>query len=54
LVPSSSFAVQTRRTYRRLRRAKFNLVVLDVNPLENIPNTDNVTQVMLGGRLYEL
>ena len=30
-----------------------DLVVLDANPLENIQNTDNVAQVMLGGRLYD-
>jgi imidazolonepropionase-like amidohydrolase len=30
-----------------------DLVVLDANPLENIQNTDNVSQVMLGGRLYD-
>ncbi len=30
-----------------------DLVVLDANPLANIQNTDNVSQVMLGGRLYD-
>jgi len=30
-----------------------DLVVLDANPLDNIQNTDNVSQVMLGGRLYD-
>jgi imidazolonepropionase-like amidohydrolase/Tol biopolymer transport system component len=30
-----------------------DLVVLDANPLENIQNSDNVSQVMLGGRLYD-
>jgi hypothetical protein len=29
------------------------LVILDANPLENIQNTDNVSHVMLGGRLYD-
>lgn len=30
-----------------------DLVVLDANPLENIQNSDDVSQVMLGGRLYD-
>ena len=30
-----------------------DLVVLDANPLDDIQNTDNVSQVMLGGRLYD-
>jgi len=30
-----------------------DLVVLDSNPLGNIRNTDKVSQVMLGGRLYD-
>lgn len=30
-----------------------DLVVLDVNPLEDIFQTDKVTMVMLNGRLYE-
>ncbi|WP_205478476.1 amidohydrolase family protein [Sphingomonas arenae] len=30
-----------------------DLVVLDANPLENIRNSDKVSQVMLGGRLYD-
>lgn len=30
-----------------------DLVVLDANPLENIQNSDNVSHVMIGGRLYD-
>jgi imidazolonepropionase-like amidohydrolase len=30
-----------------------DLVVLDANPVENIRNTEKVSQVMLGGRLYD-
>ena len=30
-----------------------DLVVLDANPLENIRNTEQVSKVMLGGRLYD-
>lgn len=30
-----------------------DLVVLDANPLENIRNSDKVSMVMLGGRLYD-
>jgi imidazolonepropionase-like amidohydrolase/Tol biopolymer transport system component len=30
-----------------------DLVVLDANPLDNIRNTERVSQVMLGGRLYD-
>ena len=30
-----------------------DIVVLDANPLDNIQNSDNVSQVMLGGRLYD-
>jgi imidazolonepropionase-like amidohydrolase len=30
-----------------------DLVVLDANPLENIRNTERVSKVMLGGRLYD-
>jgi imidazolonepropionase-like amidohydrolase/Tol biopolymer transport system component len=30
-----------------------DLVVLDANPLENIRNSDKVSRVMLGGRLYD-
>jgi imidazolonepropionase-like amidohydrolase/Tol biopolymer transport system component len=30
-----------------------DLVVLDANPLENIRNTEKVSRVMLGGRLYD-
>jgi imidazolonepropionase-like amidohydrolase len=30
-----------------------DLVVLDANPLDNIRNTDKVSSVMLGGRLYD-
>ncbi|MDQ3247335.1 MAG: amidohydrolase family protein [Pseudomonadota bacterium] len=30
-----------------------DLVVLDANPLDNIRNSDKVSQVMLGGRLYD-
>ena len=30
-----------------------DLVILDGNPLDNIRNTDKVSDVMLGGRLYE-
>jgi imidazolonepropionase-like amidohydrolase len=30
-----------------------DLVILNANPLENIRNTDNVSDVMLGGRLYD-
>ncbi len=30
-----------------------DLVVLDANPLDNIRNTDKVSKVMLGGRLYD-
>ena len=30
-----------------------DLVVLEANPLEDIHNSDNVSQVMLGGRLYD-
>lgn len=30
-----------------------DLVILDANPLEDIQNTDNISQVMLNGRLYD-
>ena len=30
-----------------------DLVILDANPLEDIRNTDNISQVMLNGRLYD-
>ena len=30
-----------------------DLVVLDANPLEDIHNTDDISYVMLNGRLYE-
>jgi imidazolonepropionase-like amidohydrolase len=30
-----------------------DLVVLDANPLDNIRNSDKVSKVMLGGRLYD-
>jgi imidazolonepropionase-like amidohydrolase len=30
-----------------------DLVVLDANPLDNIRNTEKVSRVMLGGRLYD-
>ncbi|MGE3396069.1 MAG: amidohydrolase family protein, partial [Sphingomonas sp.] len=30
-----------------------DLVVLDANPLEDIQNSDNITHVMLNGRLYD-
>ncbi|MDQ3143251.1 MAG: amidohydrolase family protein, partial [Pseudomonadota bacterium] len=30
-----------------------DMVVLDANPLDNIRNSDKVSQVMLGGRLYD-
>jgi imidazolonepropionase-like amidohydrolase len=30
-----------------------DLVILDANPLDDIQNSDNVAQVMLGGRLYD-
>jgi cytosine/adenosine deaminase-related metal-dependent hydrolase len=29
------------------------LVVLDANPLDNIRNSDKVSKVMIGGRLYD-
>jgi imidazolonepropionase-like amidohydrolase len=30
-----------------------DLVVLDANPIDNIRNSDKVSKVMLGGRLYD-
>ena len=30
-----------------------DLVVLDADPIENIRNTERVSRVMLGGRLYD-
>jgi len=30
-----------------------DLLILDANPLEDIQNTDNISQVMLNGRLYD-
>ena len=36
-----------------LRHQPPDLVVLDANPLENIRNTEKVSRVMLGGRLYD-
>lgn len=30
-----------------------DLIVLDANPLDNIRNTDTISHVMIGGRLYE-
>jgi imidazolonepropionase-like amidohydrolase len=30
-----------------------DLVILDANPLEDIRNTDNISKVMLNGRLYD-
>ena len=37
----------------RIRAEQWDLVILDVNPLEDIYATDRVSMVMLNGRLYD-
>jgi imidazolonepropionase-like amidohydrolase len=52
IMPARTFGMA--RDLGSLERGKLaDLVVLDANPLENIRNSDKVSQVMLGGRLYD-